>query len=282
MGITTLELDVGITRDGVIVISHDQRLNPAIARDPSGQWVAKPGPLIHSLSYAEIARFDMGRIDPATEYGKKHAQQHGADGVRMPRLADLFALTERLAARDARIHNVRFNIETKINPEEPDATPGPEAFARALIALLRAHGLTQRATIQSFDWRTLAITQRDAPEIATVYLSVEQSWDDTIRRASGESPWTAPIAFRDYGSVPRMVRAAGGRIWSPYFDDLTPESRAEARALGMRVVVWTVNEPDDIERMLDWGVEGIISDYPDRVRAALTRRGLAVPPPLKP
>ena len=271
-GVTTLELDTGVTRDGVVVVAHDFRLNHEITRDRSGHWIAAPGPFVSNLTLDEIKRFDVGRIDPASEYAGRFPNQRGIDGARMPRLDEVFALTDRLGARA-----VRFNIETKIDPEEPAATPPPEAFARALIDTIRAHGMATRSTIQSFDWRTLAITQRDAPEIATVYLTAEQPWYDTIQRKLGGSPWTNGIMFHAHGSVPRMVRAAGGRIWSPYFGDLTAEARTEARALGLKVVVWAVNEPADIERMLDAQVDGIISDYPDRVRLAMQRRGLTLP-----
>jgi glycerophosphoryl diester phosphodiesterase len=277
LGVATLELDTGVTRDGVVVVKHDQRLNPEVTRGPDGKWIAAPGPLIASLAYDEIRHYDVGRIDPASEYARRFPHQQPIDGARVPRLADLFALAARLGA-----HDVRFNIETKIDPEQPDTTVDAATFAAALIAEIRRAGLMKRATIQSFDWRTLAIVQRDAPEIETVYLTAEQPQYDTIRRAQGASPWTAPIAFRDAGSVPRMVRAAGGRIWSPYFGNVDAAAREEARALGLRVIVWTVNEPADIERMLDLGVEGIISDYPDRVRDAMRRRGLALPAPVRP
>jgi glycerophosphoryl diester phosphodiesterase len=129
--------------------------------------------------------------------------------------------------------------------------------------------MARRVAIQSFDWRTLQISQRLAPEIPTVYLSVQQKWMDNIGAGNREgSAWTAGINAREYAdSVPRMVKAAGGAVWSPNFADVTPAKIAEAKSLGLRVVVWTVNEPKDIERMLMWKVDGIISDYPDRVVA---------------
>ncbi len=133
--------------------------------------------------------------------------------------------------------------------------------------------------MQSFDWRTLLIVQRDAPDIATVYLSARQSWLDNIGAESTlGSPWTAGYRFSQYGSVPRMVKAAGGRVWSPYFGDLDAAQLKEAQALGLKVIVWTVNAPAHIAAMMDLGVDGIISDYPDRVRAEMQTRGLVLPP----
>jgi len=251
VGVTTLELDVGVTADGVVVIHHDRRLNPDIARGPDGQWIAAPGPLIRSLSYQELLRYDVGRLRPGSEYAARYPEQKPADGARIPRLADLFALVKK--AGNA---SVRFNVETKISPAAPQETLAPEQFARALIAQLRAAGVAQRATVQSFDWRTLQFVEKEAPEVATAYL--------TGRRRAG--------------SQPKAVHAAGGRIWSPNYEELDSAAMGEARSLELRIIPWTVNEPGFIERYLELGVDGLISDYPERVRAGMARRGLPLPP----
>ena len=145
---------------------------------------------------------------------------------------------------------VRFNIETKLSPEAPDETLAPEPFARALLAEVRKAGVERRTTIQSFDFRTLAVVQREAPGVGTAYLT---------SRKKGEA-------------VPRMVHEAKGTIWSPSWRDLDAQAIAVAHGLGLQVIPWTVNEPADIARMLDMKVDGIISDYPDRVREALKAR----------
>ena len=239
LGVTTVELDVGITRDGVVVIHHDRTLNPDLARGPDGQWVRAPAPAIHSLTFAELQRYDVGRIRPGSEYFSRFKDQKPIDGTRIPRLEDLLK-------KDSK---VRFNIETKISPEAPHETLAPEPFARALIAEVRKAGVEERTTIQSFDFRTLKVVEREAPEIATAYL--------TSRR----HPY------------PEKVHEAGGKIWSPDFTSLGKENLDRARSLGLKIIPWTVNEPGDIARMLDMGVDGIISDYPDRVLAELKRRG---------
>jgi glycerophosphoryl diester phosphodiesterase len=275
VGVTTLELDIAITRDGVLVVSHDPQLNPDITRGPDGRFIDAPGPRIRDLSFDELQRYDVGRLKPGTRYASQYPQQQPVDGARIPRLADLFAMVQR--AGDDR---VRFAIETKVSPLRPDDTVAPEVFARAVIAAVRSAGMAQRSSILSFDWRTLAVVQKEAPEIATVYITAQQRWLDNIGADRPEgSAWTAGVQWRDHGSVPRMVNAAGGRFWSSYFGDLDAGKVREAQALGVQVLAWTVNEPRDIERMLDLGVDGIVSDRPDRVRDALARRGLALPPP---
>jgi glycerophosphoryl diester phosphodiesterase len=273
LGVSTLEMDCAITKDGVVVVSHDPALNPEITRGRDGRFLEHTGPAIWSLSYAELQRYDVGRLKPGTAYAKRWPEQRPVDGTRIPRLADVFALVKKSGNE-----TVRFNIETKISPLEPGQTTGPEDFARKLVAAIRASGMAQRATIQSFDWRTLAVVQKEAPEIATVYLTVEKGFMDNIQ-AQGTSPWTAGIRFRDYGSVPRMVKAAGGAVWSPYLGDLTSETVKEAQSLGLKVVVWTANNPANMRRVIEWGVDGIISDRPDIMREVAGKLKIALPLP---
>jgi glycerophosphoryl diester phosphodiesterase len=284
IGVTTLEMDAGVTRDGVVVVSHDEALNAAIARGPDGRWLAATGPAIHELSFAELERYDVGRLDPASRYARGFPEQVPVDGTHVPRLADVFALV-RTAGNDA----VRFNIETKLTAGRPELTLAPEPFARALIAEIRRAGMERRVTIQSFDWRTLQVVQREAPGIPTVYLTSRQRFLDNVcegPHAHGPhvapadcepSPWTAGFQLRALGSVPRMVKAAGGSAWSPYYGDVDAAKVAEAHSLGLKVIVWTVNEPAQMERLIALGVDGLITDRADLAREVMARRGLALP-----
>ena len=273
LGVSTLEMDIAVTRDGVLVVSHDPVPNPDLVRGPDGQYVAPRGPAIRTLGFDEVQRFDVGRIKPGSRYAAQFPDQQAIDGTRMPRLADVFALVNKAGNRE-----VNFDIETKVSPLAPDDTLAPEAFARALIAAIREAGMASRCQIQSFDWRTLQVVQKEAPEIRTVYLTAQQRWLDNVGAGSDQaSPWTAGFKYADHGSVPRLIHAAGGRIWGVHFNDLTPQSLQEAKALGLTVIPWTVNDPAQINRMLDMGVHGIISDRPDRVRAEMHKRGMALP-----
>jgi glycerophosphoryl diester phosphodiesterase len=188
----------------------------------------------------------------------------------VPRLSDLFDLVKK-GGHDA----VRFAIETKIDPRRPDATLAPEPFAAAVVDAIRKAGMAQRAQILSFDWRTLQAVQRIAPEIATVYLSAQQSWLDNIGANAPEpSAWTAGIQYAEHRSVPRMVKAAGGKFWSVYFGDVDAAKVKEAQLLGIKVLVWTVNDAPTMERVLDLGVDGLITDRPDIARKVLAARGI--------
>ena len=273
IGVSTLEMDVGISADGELVVIHDRYLNPEIARDSEGRWLAGDTPAVSRLTLRQIQQYDVGRIDPASRYAQRFSQQQAIDGARIPTLAQVVTLVERAGNQ-----TVRFNIETKLSPLEPELSPTPERFAKRLVNELRQLGISERSTIQSFDWRTLREVQMLAPRIPTVYLSAEQSWLDNIQRDSNASPWTAGFQASAFdGSVPRMVHAAGGRVWSPYFREIDAETLALAHELGLQVVVWTVDDPQDIARMIDLGVDGIISDYPDRLRTVAASRGIALP-----
>ena len=273
LGVSTLELDCAITRDGVVVISHDPALNPDIARGPDGKWLQQAGPAIRSLTYRELQRYDVGRTNPASAYAQRWPEQRPVDGTRIPRLADLFALV-----RQSSNTTVRFNIETKTSPLAPGDTTDPDDFARKLLSAVRAAGMADRTAIQSFDWRTLAVVQKEAPEIPTVHLTVEKGFMDSIQADKAASPWTAGFHVSRYGgSIPRMVKSAGGAVWSPYYAETTREQVKEAQSLGLKVVVWTVNDPADMRRMIEWGVDGIISDRPDLLRKTAGGMGVSLP-----
>jgi len=265
IGVTTLEMDAAVTADGIVVVSHDPTLNPAITRDAQGRWLPARGPLIKASTFAELQAFDVGRIDPASAYGHQFAAQEARDGQRLPTLAAVFDRVKALGAG-----SVRFDIETKIFPNRPDDTLAPEPFVRALLAVIRDAGMTRRVMIQSFDWRTLRLVQELEPGMDTVYLT---SRSDALESGT----WTAGLRLKDFASIGHMVKAAGGSIWAPNFTSLTAEALKAAQGLGIKVIPWTVNDASDAERLIGWGVDGIISDHPDRIRGVMQRRGMPLP-----
>jgi glycerophosphoryl diester phosphodiesterase len=272
MGVGTLELDIGVTRDGVLVISHERGLNPDLARGADGNYVAAPGIPFVRLSLDEVKQFDVGQIRPGSTYAAQFPNQHAVPGTRIPTLKELIDLVRR--SGDSR---VRLNIETKIDPNHPDESPPPERFVALLLDLLRTEKFEDRVMVQSFDWRTLQLVQKLAPEIPTVYLTVQGGRDPTVF-ADKASEWTAGFNPAEHGaSILRTIKAAGGAIWSPYVRDLTPELVSESHTLGLKVVVWTVNQPADMAHLIEMGVDGIISDRPDLLRKAAAEKGVVLP-----
>lgn len=265
---TTIETDVAITRDGVAVISHDPFLNADLVRTPDGAWLAARGPAIRSLTQAELARYELGRTNPASDYGRQFPQQVPVDAQRFPTLTQVLALGKGNA--------VRFNVETKITPDGGTETADVATFARLVVQAIDAAGMSSRATVQSFDWRTLVEVRRIAPSIATVCLTIESPGMDTVRRAAdGPSPWHAGFDRARYdGSLPRTAHAAGCSAWSPFWRNVTAADVADAHALGMKVIPWTVNDPREMARLIDLGVDGLISDYPDRLLQVVREKGV--------
>ena len=251
----------------MLVLSHEPRLNPDLVRGPDGKWLASPGPPIRTLTLDELKRFDIGRLNPARDYGRQLPDQKPADGERFPTLAELYALAA---------PPVRLNIETKIDPAKPDEAPDPAAFARLAVDAVRAAKAADRTTIQSFDWRTLVEVRRLAPEIETVCLTIESGGMDTIQRAAARpSPWLAGLDLAAQGgSVPKLAKQAGCAAWSPFWRNVTAANVAEAHALGLRVIPWTVNDPFEMARLIDLKVDGLITDYPDHAEPILTAKGL--------
>ncbi len=224
MGVDTLELDVGVTADGEVVVSHERGLNPDLARDAAGAYVSAPGTPFVKLRFADVRSYDVGQIRPDSAYAKQFPDQRDIPGTRIPTLKELFALV-----RKSGNSRVRFNIETKIDPDHPDESLDPQASAPTIV----------------------------------------------LDKATN---WTAGFSPADHGgSLPRTIKAAGGAVWSPYFGDVTVALVAEAHTLGLRVVVWTVNKPEDMARMIETGVDGIISDRPDLLRQVAGEKGIALP-----
>jgi glycerophosphoryl diester phosphodiesterase len=273
MGVTTIELDIAITVEGIPVISHDPALNPALTRDATGQWIKKHEPLIKTMTLQQVQSYDVGRLNPTHAYAMEFPDQQPRDGQRIPTLAELFKLVKGLGAMD-----IHFDMETKINPHYPGNTLAPQEFVERMLAVIREAGMTERVMVQSFDWRTLELLHQLEPRIRTMYLTIDSTSYSTIR----DGAWTAGHLLKDHdGSVPRLVKASAGAalgvIWAPNFDKLTSDLLSEAHGLGLQVIPWTVNQKSQMERLIEWQVDGIITDYPDRLREVMAAKGMSLP-----
>ncbi len=271
IGVTTLETDMAITRDGIIVLTHDPVLNPDLVRDATGAFLKRPGPSIRSLTFAETQVFDVGRLAPATKYAAQWPEQMAIDGTRMPQLSDLFALA-------ARTHpSVRFNLETKLSPLKPAETVDPETFVTTFVREVRRAGVSDRVTLQSFDWRTLLVSKRLAPEIARSCLTIDTPTTSTLRNAvdGTPSPWLGGLDLAS-GSIVDLVAAAGCTTWSPFWRNLDTAAVVRAHASGLKVVPWTINQPADMATVIALGVDGLITDYPERAHKVLAEKNIEI------
>lgn len=248
------------------MLSHDSRLNPDLVRDPEGKWIEPPGPRLIALSLEELKRYDIGRLNPDTRYGKRLPDQKPADGERFPTLAELYQLGG---------SGRRYNLETKVDPNRPDETVPPEIFAKVVVDEVRKAGMERVTSIQSFDWRTLVEVKKLAPEIETVCLTMETPRINTVKPTP--SPWLAGFDVTPGGSLQEQIKAVGCSTWSPPWTNLTAENVAASHRLGLKVIPWTVNEPGDMAMVIGLKVDGMITDYPERGLQIMKEKGLKLP-----
>ena len=192
------------------------------------------------------------------------------EGNRIAELKDVFQLV-----RDAGAKKVRFNVETKVE-DGKSGGEGMVALTTAVVAEIQASGMADRTTVQSFDWSSLNLTKEIAPELPLVALSSGDAWLEVGQ--PGASANLGGIDIDTYGgSLAKAAAAQGYDAVSPAFRSVTPGMITEAHELGLPVVPWTVNTTADMTRLMDLGVDGIITDYPTRLRTVMEDRGLKLP-----
>jgi glycerophosphoryl diester phosphodiesterase len=256
LGVTAIEMDVALTADGVVVLSHDPWLDPDLTR-LDGAWIDAPAPRVLDLTLAELSRYDIGRSRPGSAQAGRFPEQSGLDGLRIPTLAEVVALRP----------EVTLSVELKTHPNRPADSVSPEVMADAVLAVLEEGRALNRARVISFDWRGLRHLRRRCAGLSLGFLTDEESLADAALW------WDGPTAADYGGSVPRAVaaEATAGAItaWGPDYEGLNEPQVAEAKALGLLVNPWTVNEEAEMNRLLGWGVGAITTDYPNRGLSAI-------------
>ena len=283
VGVTTLELDVQITEDHQAVVTHDRQVSdlkcddtaPAFAGDPEYPYV---GDYIKSLTLAQVWTLDCG--NPLPDF----PDQQVVDGARIPLLSEIFALADCYGA-----NGVWFNIETKVEAGAPEQTAPREEFVQITAREVREAGLINRVTIQSFDWGALMRMSQVEPRLPLVALT---NRDFLQIDQPGASPWLGGIDIDDFDDS--LVAAAAsfgadaispvhgfpqnGKVTDPGYEPyVTPELVAEAHAAGLAVVPWTIDDAPTMQALIDAGVDGIITDYPDRLRDVVAQNGFKLP-----
>lgn len=274
LGVDGLEFDVLISADERVVIHHDHQLNPSLCRDSAGAWLKPPTPKIRTLSSAALRAYDVGRAQPDSEVAKRFPMQRPTEGAQIPLLEDLADWWRTLTP-----FRPVLNIELKSHPDFPEDTPPARDYVRIALNEIKRFELTGYVWLQAFDWRLLIEVQAQAPEIPTGYLSSETDEEPTVY-ADAESPWLAGFdPFRFHSDLAGAIKEAGGAYWGPWLGDLSQEKVQHARSLGLGVHPWTLNQNDDFEKALAWGVSGVTTDYPDRARAVFSENSVVLPRP---
>jgi len=270
IGVDAIELDVLLAADGKLVVHHDFQLTPDIARKDDGSWLEPwDRPLIKNMTLKELKLYDVGRLNPYTSYARRYPEQQAFDGEHIPTLRQVISLLKSKGDTTTKLW-----IEIKTSPEKPDMTPSPQSVASAVIKLLHEEDFMCRTQILSFDWRALAHVQKIAPEIPTVYLSHLGVRLNNIKPGQpGASPWMAGLDIDDFsGSIPQAINAAGGRLWAPHYKYITYSLLNEAHRLGIGVFVWTLDSKSEMIRLIEMGVDGIITNRPD-ILSSLLKKG---------
>lgn len=264
-GIFAVEIDVQNTADSVPILHHDPEISVNLAKDRNGDWLDKTGPKIIESTYSDLVRYDLGALKPGTDYQKKFPNQIELDDVTVPTLE---TFCEWLSGQPDFVAN----IEIKSYANRSDLGDSPSGLARTVINALEKHHVSEHAIISSFDWRVLTECRRLDDQITLGFLSYFDRPNPPMQpNIYFNSPWMAGAYWSgNDASFPRIVQRLGGQIWAPYFQDITKEHVISAQQFGLIVNVWTVNEEADILRMIDYGVDGIITDFPARTKALLS------------
>jgi glycerophosphoryl diester phosphodiesterase len=285
IGVTTLELDIQITKDGAAVVTHDRKTDPkkcsdtapATPGDPAFPYVGK---YVKDLTLAQVETLDCG-----TKTLPDFPEQKATPGAKMPTLRQVFDLVKRYHSP------VHLNVETKIEAGAPNETAPREQFVQVAAKEIRDAGFLDRVTIQSFDWGSLIRMHEVEPRLPLVALITPEF---AQVGQPGRSPWLGGLDVDDFGGD--VVKAAhsfsafalspvhgnpqGAKVTDPGYQPYTTNAMVdEAHSLGMKVIPWTIDDPATMNKLIDDGVDGIITDYPSRLRDVAASRGFKLPKP---
>lgn len=255
LGVSTLELDIVLSRDGQPMVWHDPVIGankcadtaPAFPGDPQYPYVGK---VVHDLTAAQLRTLDCGKL--LAEFPNAEV----VSGNRIATLPEVFALTDAYGA------DVRYNIETKIEAADLEKSAPPEQFVDVILAAVRDAGKVDQVEIQSFDWRTLPMVRAAEPAIPLVAL-----WDGAMMVGADILSPGYSVPYGQTATDPGFALVAN-RV----FND-------RAHALGFKAIPWTINDEATMNAQIDAGADGIITDYPARLRQVMAKRGMELPRP---
>ncbi|MFD3452699.1 glycerophosphodiester phosphodiesterase family protein [Streptomyces sp. NPDC058691] len=285
LGVSTLELDTHVTKDEKVVVNHDRQISaqkckdtaPVTPGDPMYPYVGK---YIKDLTLAQIKTMDCGY-----QQLPGFPEQEQIKGFRMVELKDVLNLV-----KSYRANKVKLNIETKVEAGAPTQTAPRELFVRRVFEEIHRSGIEKQVTIQSFDWGALNEMHKLAPKYPLVALT---NFDFLQVGKPGASPWLGGIDADDYdgdfvkaaAAIPGVTALSpvyglpqNGTVADPNFKFYVNKKMVDdAHWRGLRVIPWTCDDPATIKALLDMNIDGIITDYPNRVRDIMAERGMRLP-----
>ena len=258
------ETDILISKDFIPVITHDFRLDPSYTKDINDNWIEDENIKIIDLTYDQISQFDVGTLNKISKYGRKFINQKSLENQKIPKLSDLLKLTS-----DNIVENLLINLEIKSTPVEKSLTPEPNEMVKIIIDEVSRSNLEDRIIYSSFDWRVLREIKERDPKIPRAYLT-----SGVKGKIYDKSPWLDFTPLHNGVELPELIKALGGSAWHPNYKDVNKEIVQISHDKGLPVNVWTVNKENDMLRMIDYGVDGIMTDYPLKLKELCERENI--------
>ena len=259
--INAYETDILISKDLVPVIAHDFRLDPSRTKDNEGNWIEDENLKIFDLTYAELSKFDVGSVNKLSRYGRRFINQKKLENQRIPKLSELLEMSSKNKSEKLLI-----NLEIKSTPEEENLTPEPEDTVKLIMNDINATSLKDKIIISSFDWRTLSVIKNQYPEIPRAYLTQHLTGININQTIYNRSPWLSFLPYYEDHELPKIIKSQGGKAWHPYRKDITKKLVDISHQEELPVNVWTVNKEYEMLKMVEYGVDGIMTDYPLRLK----------------
>ena len=261
--IKAYETDILISKDLVPVITHDFRLSPSMTKDSEGNWLENEDVKIIDLTYDQISKFEVGSLNKLTKYGRRFLNQKKLPNQKIPKLSQLLDLTTK-----NNNSNLIINLEIKSTPVQENLTPPPDVLAKIVIEEVNKSSLINKIIYSSFDWRVLREIKNYNSEIPRAYLTQDQ------RNIYDQSPWMDFTPLHNNVDLPKLIKAHGGKAWHPYHKNINEKNIKIAQSENLPVNVWTVNKEDDMLRMIDYGVDGIMTDYPVQLKELCEKKNI--------
>ena len=261
--IKAYETDILISKDLVPVITHDFRLSPSMTKDSEGNWLEDEDIKIIDLTYDQISKFEVGSLNKLTKYGRRFLNQKKLPNQKIPKLSQLLDLTTQ-----NNNSNLIINLEIKSTPVQENLTPSPEMLAKIVIDEVNKSSLIDKIIYSSFDWRVLREIKNYNSEIPRAYLTQDQ------RNIYDQSPWMDFTPLHNNVDLPKLIKAHGGKAWHPYHKNINEKNIKIAQSENLPVNVWTVNKEKDMLRMIDYGVDGIMTDYPVQLKELCEKKNI--------
>ena len=268
--INAYETDILISKDLIPVITHDFRLDPSFTKDEEGDWITDENIKIFDLTYNEILKYDVSSLNKLTRYGRRFLNQRSLENQKIPKLDELLELSSKNLSKDTII-----NLEIKSTPDEKNLTPNPKEMVQIVLNDIKKSNLQDKIIISSFDWRILREVKNQSPEISRAYLTFQQEKGLKIKKTIySKSPWIDHIPLTIVYDLPKIIKELGGSAWHPYYKDINKKAVKDAHDYSLPVNVWTVNDEYNMLKMIEYEVDGIMTDYPLKLKELCDKKNI--------